>query len=102
MEVEFKPYTAEWEAAMNRLPKKMLIEMIRKHHTGTSDKKMCGIDTINDAQNAVEGIINDFADGISGKAETMRLLGEYTGRLMELFWDNAKKRIKENPELLND
>lgn len=58
--------------------------------------------TIGDAERFVEGCINDLDDGISTKSETIAHLGEYTARLMELFWENAKKKIRENPELLND
>lgn len=58
--------------------------------------------TINDANRFVEGCINDFEAGLSTKAETMSHIGKYTGRIMEIFWENAKKRIRENPELLNE
>jgi hypothetical protein len=61
-----------------------------------------GINTINDASSYIAGIINDFECGVSTKEETLKYLGEYTGRLMELFWENAKKKIRENPELLNE
>ena len=47
--------------------------------------------TLEDANRYVEGCINDFESGISTKGETMSLLGEYTGRLMELFWENSIK-----------
>lgn len=60
------------------------------------------IETLSDAERYVEGVLNDFESGISDKKETMRLMGEYTGRLMELFWENSKKKIRANPELLND
>jgi hypothetical protein len=60
------------------------------------------IQSVNDANRFVEGCINDFESGISTKEETMGLMGKYTARLMELFWENAKKRIRENPELLNE
>ena len=98
----YTPFGTEWEAEMNKLPKAELIKMIRKLQTGTEDKKICAIDTAKEAQHIVEGIINDFEAGISTKSETMRLLGEYTGRLMDLFWRNAKQKIKANPELLTE
>lgn len=59
------------------------------------------IESFQDAQYYVEGIINDFESGISTKGETMQYLGEYTARLMVLFWENAKKKIKEDPTLLD-
>ena len=40
-------------------------------------------------------IINDYEGGIIDKRETMRLFGEYTGRIMEIFWKNAKLKAKE-------
>lgn len=100
-----KNYTTfgkEWEAEMNKLPKAELIKIIRKLQTGTEDKKICAIETVNEAQHIIEVIINDFEAGISTKSETMGLLGEYTGRLMDLFWKNAKQKIKANPELLTE
>jgi hypothetical protein len=96
----YTPYGKEWEAEMNKLPKAELIKMIRKLQTGTEDKKICGVDTSKEAQHIVEGIINDFEAGLSTKSETMYALGEYTARLMEIFWKNAKARFNEKPELL--
>jgi len=60
------------------------------------------IQTLSDAERYVEGCLNDFEMGISTKAETMKYFAQYTGRLNELFWTNAKKRIIENPKLLED
>lgn len=59
------------------------------------------IQTLEDAQISVEGIINDFEAGISTKEKTMALMGEYTAHIMDVFWGNAKKLIRSNPELLN-
>jgi len=59
------------------------------------------INTVSDAENFCEGLLNDFELGISDKATTMKQLARYTHRLQELFWENAKKKIKANPELLN-
>lgn len=98
----YTPFGTQWEMQMNNLPKSELIKMIRKLQTGTEDKKICAIDTAKEAQHIVEGIINDFESGISTKSETMKSLGEYTARLMDLFWRNAKEKIKANPELLTD
>jgi len=63
--------------------------------------KVEDIQTVDDASTFVEGCINDLEAGIATKEETMSHLGKYTGRLMELFWNNALKIIRENPELLN-
>ena len=51
------------------------------------------INTLADAQRYVEGCINDLADGISTKDETIKYLGEYTFRLMEIFEKNSKKQL---------
>lgn len=55
--------------------------------------KVANIRTFEQALNFVEGCINDFEAGISTKEETLNLMGEYTARLMELFWEQSKKRI---------
>lgn len=49
------------------------------------------IKTLNQAQNYVEGCINDLCEGLSTREETLGYLGEYTARLMELFAENVKK-----------
>lgn len=100
--METTPYGKEWEAEISKLPKEELIKMIRKIQTGSEDKKICAIETINDAQNIVEGILNDYESGICTKQETLKAFGEYTARLMELFWKNAKAKFKENPQLINE
>lgn len=64
--------------------------------------KVENIRTLSEANRYVEGCINDLVEGISTKEETMKLLGLYTARLMELFWENAKNKIRKNPELLNN
>lgn len=100
MKYQYTPFGEEWEKEAMKLPKEELVAMIRKLQTGTDDKKICGIETIEQAQHIIEGIVNDFESGISDKKETLRSLGKYTGRLMELFWNNALAKIKANPELL--
>lgn len=96
----YTPFGDEWEAEMNKLPKEELIKMIRKLQTGTEDKQLMFINTSKQASIQVEGIINDFENGIINKRETMRLLGEYTGRIMEIFWNNAKN-IKHEKNTAN-
>ena len=91
---DYIPYGVEWEKEMTRLPKAEIIKMLREAHAGTTDSKVVGIMTLYDANHQVEGIINDYEGGIIDKPETMRLMGEYTGRLMSLFWENAKKKFK--------
>ncbi len=98
----YNQFGKEWEAELIKLPKNELIKIIRKIQTGTTDQKICTIDTEKEAQHIVEGIINDFESGVSTKSETMGLLGEYTGRIMHIFWVNAKQKIKANPKLLNE
>lgn len=51
------------------------------------------IKTIDDAQQYVEGCINDFESGISSKQKTLNLLGEYTARIMEIFAKNQNKLL---------
>lgn len=97
---EYIPYGIEWENEMNKLPKKELIRMIREIQAGTKDEKMVSVNTLKQAEGQVEGIINDFAGGIIDKSEALRLMGEYTGRIMNVFWNVAKEKFNENPELL--
>jgi len=54
--------------------------------------------TRQDAQRYVEGVINDFELGISTKGETLGYLGEYTGRLMQLFGDNMIEIMRKEPD----
>ncbi len=96
----YTPYGNEWELEMNKLSKAELINMVRKIETGTEIKKMCFMETKREANHIVTGIINDFEAGLSTKSETMYAFGEYTARLMELFWKNAKQKFNENPDLL--
>lgn len=58
--------------------------------------------TIQDAERFVEGCLNDFSECLSTKEETMTLMGQYTQRLMNLFLENAKKKLRENPELMDN
>jgi len=58
--------------------------------------KVEDIKTLNQAQNYVEGCINDLCEGLSTKEETLGCLGQYTARLMELWAEN----VKQNPSLL--
>lgn len=64
--------------------------------------KVENIETLEEAQRYVEGCVNDYEAGLSTKEELLGYLGKYTGRLMELFWHNAKKRIKADPNLLKE
>lgn len=50
-----------------------------------------------DANNFVEGCINDFEAGISTKSETITLLGEYTEALIELFLSELGKFENKQP-----
>ena len=58
------------------------------------------INTLEEAEQFCEGVLNDFETGICNKAETMKQLSLYTGRLNDLFWENSKKVIRANPALL--
>ena len=60
------------------------------------------IESLSDAQRYVEGCLNDYEAGIATKDETLGHLGKYTARIMEVFYINAKKRFKENPNFFNE
>lgn len=96
------PYGKEWEEELMKLKKSELVSMIRKIKTGTTDHKAAGINTIESAQVYVEGCINDFVSGVSDKEEFLENMGTYTIRLMNLFWEQSKKAIRNNPEYLNE
>ena len=58
------------------------------------------IRTVEDANAFCDGVINDFESGVSDKSETLELLGSYTGRIMEIFWDNAQKILSKKESKL--
>lgn len=102
MSIDYNPFGEQWEKEINKLPKSELVNMIRQLQTGAKHKRIAVIETEIQAQKIVEGIINDFDNGVYTKDETLGLLGEYTARLMHLFWKRAKEIIKENPEIINE
>lgn len=89
---KYEPYGDEWEVEMMKLNKQQLIAMIREANTGTADKKLFCVRTWQQAQSAVEGIVNDFDAGLIDKDRVIKLMGEYTNRIMYQFWDEAVKR----------
>lgn len=91
--LDFTPFGTEWENEMKKLPKEEIIKMLRKEKTGAEDKKLLMVRTAKDACLWVEGIINDFESGIFSKSETLNELGKYTGRIMGIFFDNAKQKF---------
>lgn len=93
MNTEWINYGDAWKAEVEKLTKKELIELIRQIQTGTKDKKMMVMNTSKEASRIIEGILNDFESGVSSKKETYEALGEYTGRIMSLFWENAEKKV---------
>jgi len=60
--------------------------------------KLKDIHTLNDANRYVEGVINDFETGISTQEETMTHLGNYTGRIMEIFYEGKESNLREQPK----
>ena len=52
------------------------------------------IHTLADAQRHVEGIINDFEEGISTKEEAVAYLFDYTVRVMEIAMGATKNKLK--------
>lgn len=94
------PYNEEWEKEMMKLPKKFIIDLLKEAKTGAKHLSIIKVETLKEANMSVEGIINDLVNGNSTKEETMALMGEYTAHIMHVFFDNAKKIIKENPEIL--
>ena len=50
------------------------------------------IHTLADAHRHVEGIINDFDEGLSTKEETVKYLFYYTIRVMEIAAEATKKQ----------
>ena len=52
------------------------------------------IHTLADAQRHVEGIINDFDEGISTKEQTIAYMFDYTDRVMEIAMIGVKNKRK--------
>ena len=99
---DYTPYGEEWENEMKSHSKSDLIEMIRKIQTGTKDKNLVSMETVTDAEKFCDGFVNDIVDGVIDRDEAFEMMIEYTSRLMQVFWTNAVKHIREKPELLNN
>lgn len=94
----------EWEEEAMKMTKKELVSMIRKIKTGSSSAALLNIipnGTLKEFGDFATGILNNLANGNCSVSEASDELGEWTGRMMEMFWQNAKMEIKKNPELLN-
>lgn len=95
----YQPYGEEWKKEIVKLPKTKIVEMYSKamQHTNIIESG-----SNSECRHHVEGIINDFESGICDKDETMAAMGDYTLRLMDIFWKSAKAKIKTNPDILNE
>ena len=100
MEEDYKPYGKDWEKAMMKLPKSKIIGMFREAKTGAKGADVMPNGTIGEAQYYMEGCINDFVEGLSDEDEFLSQMKDYTGRLQFIFWENAKRIIREHPHLL--
>lgn len=94
----YVPYGEEWKKEILKNRKEVIVDLYQK---GMQHKNIIPSGSLEEAQRHAEGIINDFEGGILSKAETMEAIGEYTGRLMDIFWIGAKKQIKADPSLLD-
>ena len=102
IESEYVPYGKEWEKEVMKLNKKEIIGLFRAMKEGTKCPAAVKIDTIVEARDYLEGCVNDFLTYISDQDEFLEQMGEYTARLMPIFWINAIEKIKEDPSLLED
>ena len=96
----YTPYGEEWEKEMMKLPKKELVKWLKKAFTGSKYTEISNITTEKEAFRFAEGIMNDFESGICEKETTVKLIGEYTFRLMNIFWDTMQKKIQTEPDFL--
>lgn len=48
--------------------------------------------TVQDAERYIEGCLNDFAEGISTKEETMKYMLDYTLRIAEIAQNPINKK----------
>lgn len=92
---KYIPFGPEWEKEMMKFPKEELVLMIKVQ------LKAINVKTLDDAQRFVDGVLNDFESGLMNREETMNAFLKYTLTLQEMFWKNAKEKIRNDPELLN-
>ena len=98
---DYIQYGAAWTNEMMKMNKRELIGVIRELKTGA--KELCiPSGTREEAMNYCEGLVNDYENGLINRSEFMGGLGQYTGRLMHVFWENAKETIKADPSLLEE
>ena len=91
----YTQFGPEWKSEMMQMRKEDLVAMLR------GELKVKTVSTLHDAGNFVNGCVNDFEAGLSTKEETVDALAKFTGRLMDIFWETAVKKIKADPNLLN-
>jgi hypothetical protein len=94
----YKPFGEEWKKELMKMRKEDIVDLFQKsmeHKTIVPDH------SLESCENYVRGTMEDFIAGISDKYEFMKNMGDYTMKLMDIFWKEAKNKIRSNPELLN-
>ena len=94
----YVPYGEEWKKELMKMRKEDIVNLYQKSMT---HKTIVPDHSLESCENFVRGSMEDFIGGISNKYEFMKSMGDYTMKLMDIFWTSAKEKIKENPELLN-
>ena len=95
MNREYKRYGNEWRKEASKLPKEKILDIVQEL---AKFKEVVPICSLEKCESFVEGCLNDFSYGVIDKNEFMDKMFEYTNFIMDSFFENAKKKLKENPE----
>lgn len=94
----YQPFGEEWKKELMKMKKEDVVDLFQK---SMEHKTIIPDHSLESCENFVRGSMEDFIGGISDKYEFMKNMGNYTIKLMDIFWQEAKNKIRSNPELLN-
>lgn len=95
---KYIPFGEEWKAELMKMKKEDIVNLFQK---SMQHKNIVPDHSLESCENYVRGCMEDFIGGVSDKYKFMKQMGEYTMKLMDIFWTSAKEKIKENPDLVN-
>lgn len=85
----YKRYGKAWRLEASNLSKNQLLDLFQKT---TEHLNIVPTGTIEDFDKHALGILNDFDAGIASKEDAHRAFYDYTMKLMDTFYENAKKK----------
>lgn len=90
VETKYTPYGDEWKNEILKMKKEDIVNLFQKN---MKHKTIIPSATLEETQIHCEGIINNFESGRNTKEETLSELGEFSARLMDIFWNTTKKKL---------